>query len=211
MKIRLLLENLIIWNRKFHIYAGMFFLFFILFFSVSGLLLNHGSWEFTSFWKERRETKTETIVSLSSNRDSASLILQIMKQIKISGEISNVRLTPESLFFRVSKPGLIREVNVDMKSCLCVINEISFNLWGKIRTLHTFNGSDKEHPELRPNWFVTNTWRLAMDSVALGMIYLCISSWLMWYEIRKSYPAGMVIFVIGMVGAIFFVFILQLI
>ena len=200
-------ENIIFWNRRIHIYIGLFLFFFILLFSVSGLLLNHSQWKFASFWKERKETKTVTRVTIPSNRDSASLIQHLMKQLNMAGEISNVQLTPESIYFRVAKPGLIREINVDFKSCISVRKEIAFNWWGKIRNLHTFNGSDKEHPEFRPNWFVTNIWRLVMDSIAIGLIFLCISSWIMWYKVRKSYPAGLIVLVSGIAGAIFLIYI----
>ena len=159
MKSQSSVEKIISWNRRFHIYIGLFLLFFILLFSVSGLLLNHSQWEFASFWKERKETKTATQVTIPVNRDNASLIQHFMKQFNMSGEVSNVQLTPESIYFRVAKPGFIQEIKVDFISCISVRKEITFNWWGKIRNLHIFNGSDKEHPEFKPNWFVTNTWR----------------------------------------------------
>jgi hypothetical protein len=210
MKIKSSVENIFRWNRRLHIYTGLFLLFFILLFSFSGLLLNHGNWKFASFWDERKETKTESHVDIPAITDSLSLIQHILKQLKISGEISNVSLSPESIYFRVSKPGLIQEINVDLKSCISSSKEIAFNWWGKIRTLHTFNGSDKAHPEIKPNWLITNIWRLVMDLVATGLIFLSISSWVMWYELRKSYPAGLPVLALGGAVAIFFIFILQI-
>jgi hypothetical protein len=210
MKSRLSVEEIISWNRKFHIYIGLFFLFFILFFSISGLLLNHSRWEFTSFWKERKETKTETNLIIPANLDSASLVQNFKEQLNISGEISNVRLTAENIYFRAGKPGYMREINVDFKSSVCVSKVTAFNLWGKIRNLHTFNGSDKAHPEVQPNWLITNIWRLVMDLTAIALIFLSFSSWIMWYEVRKSYPAGIVVLVLGISGAIFFIFILRI-
>jgi len=210
MKILSSFEKIIYWNRKFHIYIGLFFLLFILFFSLSGLLLNHSQWKFASFWKERKETENTIHVTLPANRDSAALIQYFMKQFNMSGEISNVRLTDESIHFRVVKPGLMQEINADLKSGTGVRKEIVFNWWGKIRNLHTFNGSDKEHPEIRPNWFVTKIWRLVMDAVALGLIFLCISGWIMWYKIRKSYTYGLIVLLLGISGAIFFVFVMRM-
>ena len=32
------------WNRTFHFYLGLYFLFFLWLFSLSGLMLNHGQW-----------------------------------------------------------------------------------------------------------------------------------------------------------------------
>jgi uncharacterized protein len=198
------------WNRKFHIYIGLFLIFSILFFSFSGLILNHGRWEFTSFWKERKETKTEMQIAIPANRDSVSLIQYFKKQLNIAGEISNVKLTSERMNFRVVKPGEVSEINIDFRSSTCVSNVIKFNWWGKIRTLHTFNGSDKNRPAIRPNWIITNVWRLVMDTTAIGLIILCITGWIMWFGVRKKFPAGLLILALGFAGAIFFVFILKL-
>jgi hypothetical protein len=88
--------------------------------------------------------------------------------------------------------------------------KIVFNWWGKMRVLHTFNGSDKMDPGVRPNWPETRIWRLSMDVIALGLIFLCISSWIMWYEIRKNYSAGVIVLILGIAGAIFLIFLLRI-
>ena len=46
-------------NKKLHIYLGLFLVFFIWLFSLSGLILNHGNWKFASFWEERLENKID--------------------------------------------------------------------------------------------------------------------------------------------------------
>ena len=204
-------ENLIRWNRKLHILAGLFLLFFILLFSFSGLLLNHGQWKFASFWKERKEAEFDTLLPVPVTRDNSSLIGYYMKELNITGEISEVRSAPESISFRVARPGLIRNISADLKTGNCVIKEMEFNRWGKIRSLHTFNGSDKAHPEAKPNWSVTNIWRLTMDIVAAGLIFLCLSSWIMWYKVRKNYPAGTILLILGIIGGIVFVFLIKFI
>jgi uncharacterized protein len=210
MKSHLSVEIVSRWNRKFHIYTGLFLLFSILFFSFSGLVLNHGKWVFTSFWKERKETRTETSIMIPADHDSASLIQYFKKQLNITGEIINVKLNPENMNFRVVRPGYVREISIDFRSSACISKEIKFNWWGKIRNLHTFNGSDKDHPGIKPNWIITRVWRLVMDITATGLIILSISSWIMWYRVRKKYPAGLLILTVGFAGAIFIVFILKL-
>jgi hypothetical protein len=210
MKYYYLIENITYWNRKFHIYIGLFLVLFILFFSLSGLLLNNSQWKFASFWKERKETEIITPVTIPVNLDSVAMLQHFMKQLGILGEISNVRLTRETLNFRVVKPGTNQDIEVDFKKCIGVRKEMVFNWWGKMRILHTFNGSDKLNPEIQPNWTVTHIWRLTMDSVAIGLIFLCLSSWVMWYKIRESYSIGLLVLILGIAGAIFFIFILRI-
>jgi uncharacterized protein len=210
MKNQSSVETVSRWNRKFHIYTGLFLLFSTLFFSFSGLILNHGKWGFTSFWKERREIKTETQITIPANHESASLIHYFKKKLNLTGEITNVNLSPENMNFRVVRPGYMCEISIDFRTSVCVSKEIKFNWWGKMRSLHTFNGSDKVHPEIEPNWIITNVWRLSMDITAIGLIIICISSWIMWWGVRKKYPAGLFVLALGFAGAIFFIFILKL-
>lgn len=210
MKILAFIDSLIYWNRKLHIYIGLFLTLYILFFSLSGLLLNHSQWKFAGFWKERKETEIITPVLIPVNPDSSALPQQFMRQLNITGEISNVKITSEGISFRVVKPGTNRDIRVDFKKGISVSKEMVFNWWGKMRILHTFNGSDKTNPDVKPNWINTRIWRLTMDVVAIGLIFLCISSWIMWYKIRQSYYGAMIVIISGFAIAIFLVFLLCL-
>ena len=49
-----------VWNRKLHYYLGLYFLFFLWLFSLTGLMLNHQQW-FTDLY-ERRETSYDTAI-----------------------------------------------------------------------------------------------------------------------------------------------------
>lgn len=204
------LHELTSWNRKLHIYVGLFLLFFIWLFSLSGLILNHGNWEFTSFWDTRQETKTVTPITLDNSLDSAALLHNLVEQLKLTGEVSEVKLSSVSLDFRISSPGIIRELQVDFQSKTAEQKELRFNFWGKIRALHTFNGANKTHPENGPNWMATRIWRLAMDIIAIGFIFLCVSSWIMWYKIRKEYPWGPLALIAGFGTAVYFLFLLKM-
>jgi hypothetical protein len=203
-------DILIYWNRKLHIYIGLFLILFILLFSFSGLLFNHNDWEFASFWKERKEKEISIPVTIPVKLDSTILLQSFMKQLDISGEVNNVKLTGEKVSFRVYKPGIIHDITVNFTERRAFRKEMKYNFWGKIRTLHTFNGSNKAFPSAQPNWLITRIWRITMDLVATGLIFLCISSWIMWYKVRKNYSYGFLVLVSGIGIAMFFVFLLRL-
>lgn len=210
MKSKSLFKKTAYWNRKLHIHLGLFLLLFIWLFAFSGLLLNNSQWKFFSFWDEREETKTVTAITLPQQADSAAILQQVMQQLKLTGEVSNVKLTADSVDFKVSGPGRGHNLHVDFRKGICTQTQFHFNWWGKLRTLHTFNGIDKNNPDATPNWLITNIWRFSMDGIAVGLILLCISSWMMWYKIRKDYTWGPMILVIGFAGAIYFVFLLRM-
>jgi hypothetical protein len=144
-------------------------------------------------------------------RDSSALPQKLMEQLNISGEVSNIRLSHAGIGFRVTRPGTVQEISMDYNNGICVRKKMVFNWWGKLRTLHTFNGTDRMDPDVRPNWIITRIWRLTMDIVATGLLLLCLSSWIMWYKMRKNYSFGLIVLVTGAGTGIFFVFVLHLV
>jgi hypothetical protein len=180
-------------NRKLHIHLGLALLFFVWLFALTGLLLNHGDWKFASFWPERKETTTNFVMPPSLMRDLSERA--VMEFLNTSGEIQQPRRTDQTLEFRITSPGKVRDIAVDLTTGAGSEKRLTFNLWGKLRTMHTFNGMNKEYPVSPPNWWITNLWRFAMDVIALGLIVICLSSWMMWYKVRKEYALGYAILV----------------
>lgn len=192
-------------NRKLHIHLGLFLLLFIWLFSLSGLILNHGSWKFASFWDEREEASVDFTLPLSA-LTQPDVKSEVVKFLDIEGEVQGASSSSENLKFRIVAPGIVRDVNVDLKTGIGTIKVLKFNFWGKFRTLHTFNGIDKGNSSQSPNWLIANIWRYAMDAIALGLIIICISSWMMWYKIRKEYKFGLLALITGFAMVGYFVF-----
>jgi len=196
-------------NRKLHIHIGLFLVLFIWLFSLSGLLLNHGNWKFTSFWEQRKETKRVSSIKVHNGLDSLNMIKDIITQLKISGEVQNTQLNSDSVDFQISYPGHIKNVHVDLHRGICIEKDIQFNFWGKLRTLHTFNGANRQNEDAGPNWLITRIWKFSMDAIAVGLVIITISSWLMWYKIRSNYPFSALVFIAGFIIAIYFVILIR--
>ena len=205
----MLIKKITYTNRRLHIHIGLLLVLFIWLFSISGLLLNHGDWEFASFWEQRKQNKIITTIHIPSGLDSTQIVKSILLQLKISGEVNNVKMNADSVDFSVSYPGHVNNIHADFKKSICVQNQLSYNIWGKLRTLHTFNGANKNNTSTAPNWLLTRVWRFSMDGVAIGLIFLSVSSWIMWYKIRKEYTWGYFTLLAGLVLAIYFVLIIR--
>jgi hypothetical protein len=95
----MLIKNITYTNRRLHIHIGLFLVFFIWLFSISGLLLNHNDWKFASFWEERNLNKSVTPIDIPPGSDSMQIIKNMLFQLKISGEVNNVKLTADSIDF----------------------------------------------------------------------------------------------------------------
>lgn len=210
MRSRTLIKDFNFWSRKIHIHLGLFLLLFIWLFSFSGLLLNHSKWEISNFYEKRKQTESVTSIQIPAARDSVTVLSNITSQLKIAGEITNVKTWPDSLHFQASVPGLVRSFNVNLKTGSCTEKAMQYNWAGKIRTLHTFNGVDKKNANRQPNWIITRIWKLSMDGIAIGLLLLCISSWIMWYKIREKFRWGLMVLALGFAGAIYFVSVLSM-
>lgn len=133
----------------------------------------------------------------------------VMEKLEISGEVTNVKYSADAFDFRVGSPGVGRDLHVDLRSGTVSQKEYELNIWGKIRTLHTFNGVDKKNVDKQANWVITHVWRFAMDGIAIALIFLCVSSWIMWYKIRKEYRWSAAILIAGFLTSIYFVYLIK--
>ena len=75
------------WNRKLHYYAGLFLLFFLWLFAVTGLVLNHPTWNFAESWKNRKDTNYEREITAPGPEVKGDLgqAREILKQLGIEG------------------------------------------------------------------------------------------------------------------------------
>jgi len=205
-----MLKKFLTLNRKLHILFGLFILLFIWLFFLSGLIIHHSEWKFASFWEQRTEKKTAFIIAIGYLHDDPDMVYRVEALLKIVGEVSNLEVKDGSIDFRVHSPGIEREIHIDPHNGQGVMKEMKYNFWGKLRTLHTFNGMNKNIPSMTPNWFVTKLWRIIMDVTAILLIILCIGSWIMWYKVRKDYKWGYVLFGLGLAISGYYMFVLDL-
>src|SRR5689334_16409214 len=106
------------WNRKLHFYSGLFLLFFMLLFALSGLILNHPKWSFPESWNNRKETNyVRAITALAPEiKGDLGQAHEIMRQLGIEGEIlwTVPRTDPNQFVFQVRRPGHFFFLNADL-------------------------------------------------------------------------------------------------
>ena len=104
-------------NRKIHIHLGLGLLFFVWLFSVSGLILNHGTWKMTSFWEEREERNFDFKVSVAGLENQA-VVDAAVQHLSISGEVRIQNQTLDRLEFRIESPGVVNDIGIDLATGL---------------------------------------------------------------------------------------------
>jgi hypothetical protein len=189
------------WNRKLHFYFGLYFLFFLWLFAVSGLLLNHPAWTFHEHWKNRKETITEIPIKPPPPEAVGDLAQaqDIMRQLNITGDIlwTTPHTDPSVFIFQVRRPGHFFFINANWTKGVANVRYAKVNTWGLIKFLHVFTGNVADDPRNKPDWPLTYMWAYSMDAVAGGLIFMVFSSIYMWLKLPNKRLSGALALALG--------------
>jgi len=191
------------WNRKLHYYAGLFLLFFLWLFAVTGLVLNHPAWGFAESWSKRKDTNSEQVITALGPelRGDLAQAQAIMRQLDIVGEIlwTTPRTSPSQFDFQVRRPGHYYFVKADLAQNRVTLRHSEVNVWGVMKVLHVFSGVQLDDAHQSRDWALTWMWAFSMDAVAAGLIFMVLSSLYMWWERPERRKAGAVVLGLGTV------------
>ena len=197
----------LVWNRRVHYFLGLYLLFFTWLFVLTGLLLNHPRWQFAQFWPNRVQTTTEQPVNVPSTSPDAERARAVMRQLGIAGEIQWPASQPAAgpFAFQVNRPGLVVDVKVDMSSGRATVHRHELNTWGVMQVLHAFTGVRMGDTRNSRDWILTTVWAISMDAVAVGLIVMVASSYIMWYRLKPKRRGGAIALLLGCVACFVFV------
>lgn len=199
-------KNIKKWNRKIHIYLGLYLLFFIWLFGFSGLLLNH-HWEFTDFWENRKEIKYDKTVQISGEREQYALVHEIMYKLNLDGSIINPGFSNDSILlnFIIAKPGTRYDVQANLNDGKIMVTEAKFNNWGIMRSLHTLRNPTLKEQSERYQTAIASIWSVSIDIVSVGLIVICLGGWYIWLQVPgKRFYLGLVSIASGFILCVYF-------
>ena len=181
-----------IWNRKLHFYVGLYLLFFVWLFSVSGLIINHGTWPMAKFWESRRQEHFQKPLRPVAGSTDLDRARDVLSQLGLTGEIdwNGPALQDGKLVFRANRPGRLLEIRADLAGGSADIAQITVNGWGALHMMHTFSGVRAEDPKMTRDWIVTRIWVFSMDAVAAGLAFMVLSGCWVWFRSGRRRLAG---------------------
>lgn len=189
------------WNRKLHYYLGLYLLFFLWLFAVTGLILNHPTWSFAESWTKRSETNSKgAIRTLAPElRGDLAQAREIMGQLGIEGEIlwTSTRTNTDQFDFQVRRPGHFYFIRADLARNQFTLRHSRVNLWGVSKAMHVFSGVQLDDPRQSRDWVLTTVWAYSMDAIAAGLILVVLSSLYMWWELPQKRLLGGIAFGLG--------------
>ena len=192
------------WNKKIHIYLGLYLILFLWIFSISGLFLNHPKW----FGGQPQRTTVEKTVEMLESGDSLEKAHHLMGQLDLVGEaIFRGDQKPGQFAFLAMRPDERTFVVVDLETNLAKVTLVEGNVGQTLGNLHTFSGVRPiwgERESVR-DWLPTRIWSFSIDALAVGVILLVASSLYMGFRQRDKWKPVLVSLGLGIAVCAFFI------
>src|SRR5262245_6858244 len=195
------------WNRRLHYYLGLYFLFFLWLFSLTGLLLNHPRWSLSRIPNDPNP-EYERSIEPPAGRTDPVRASDVARQLRLKGEIDwpQPPPAPGRLDFNIAYPRRAAQVKVDLARNRATVREFDRSVWSALRISHTFSGWRYSAPGTRRDWLLTSMWVVAMDALAGGLLVMVFGSYYMWYRLKSNRTLGWIVLAAGFASCGLFVF-----
>ena len=188
------------WNRKVHMYLGLYMLLFLWLFSVSGLFMNHPMW----FGGQPNRTPIETEVVMPESGTRLEKAWDIMEQLDLRGEVYFLKEPAEGMFaFLSMRPNVRDFVTVTLETGATKISHVEAKhpKVSAMNQLHVFTGMLGERER---DWLPTKIWSFSMDALCVGVIVLVFSSLYMAWKLKANRVGALVSLTLGIIVFVYF-------
>jgi hypothetical protein len=209
--------------RTIHVYVTLFGLVLILFFAVTGFMLNHIEWfEMEQVRTVRRPLPTEKFANgklpepdesgEASDRDTLAVVEALRKEFGLSGEFTSLSFgleAPEDgtgddrkvIKVEFKRAGEITEAKIDRESGVATVTS-RYQGWLAVMTdLHRGNRGNRTG-EVK---FTGRVWMWAIDLTCVLLVVIALTGLILWWSLRGRGQWGGVLLLLGG-GAVFAVY-----
>jgi hypothetical protein len=188
-------------NRKVHYFLGLYLLFFIWLFALTGLILNHSALEFLRPKPVAVAASWEKELQQPLGNNTLADAKQVMRELGIAGEIQWLATpaTGDRFDFRVNRPGTNYDIKVDLKTSRAAVQRSHTDTWSIMRLLHTFTGVRATDAKNNRDWILTTIWALSMDAVAIGLLVTAATGAWIWFAAGSKRLPGFIALATGFI------------
>lgn len=184
------LADLTFWARKIHVYSAIPLTLAMVFFALTGFLLNHPYWQFGDAASNTQTlTPPEFVLSEANwesnyHQNALNLLLWLDKNQGVSAPESDVEWDDGVLILTLQGPGKHLLVELDIETKELVIEQRTHSLLGLLNNVHR-----GKH--------VSGHWRLLSDLSAILMFLFCVSGLVLMILNRVQRQTQLPIFLVG--------------
>ncbi len=196
--------------KDIHLHTGLFISPIIIIFSLSALVLNHSfidwqeDWQSWSFSVDDTVDKTVKFNIPNPDKTRMEYAKDILRQLEIKGEISNIFGDSLSMYIPVTKPGHRISIKADLTRGMAFIHSERTNFWNKLIWLHMMPGP--HNSSIRGNWVFTKLWGSLVDFSVICLFFSSITGIILWYYIKNERNIGIIALLIGLLSMASLVF-----
>ena len=183
------------WSRLIHIYLSMLGLLVILFFSITGIMLNHEEW--FGFAEPRiRKTEGTLPAALLLAPDKLGIVEKLRKDFGATGALDSFEVRDDELALVFKSPGRRTEATITRADGHAEVSIETHGFAGRFVELH-------RGTEAGP------AWRLVIDATAILLLLSSFTGLVLWLLVPKWRPLGIVALVVcaGVCAVVYLVFV----
>jgi hypothetical protein len=164
-------KSLLAFSRLIHVYVSMALLSLMIFFSITGITLNHPQW-FAEQEAEVKEVELIIAQNLLSLESQGSLIDFLVTERFIKGNKLSIEREDEELFISDKGPGRYLSLTIDLVSGEAFIEATDYGYWALLNDLHKGRNSG-------------DFWRFIIDLSAALMILFSLTGFILALAQRR--------------------------
>src|SRR3954466_5386329 len=172
---RLLLKS---WTRTIHIYVSMLGLLAVIFFSVTGIMLNHEEW--FGFEAPRIDHRTGTLpAAMTAEPDKLAIVEKLRKDFGATGFMDSFEIEEDRLHVVFKSPGRRTEATLQRADGQAEVELETHGFGGRLAELH--RGTDAGAGW---RWWV-------IDGTAVVLLITAMTGLMLWCLVPKWRPIGL--------------------
>lgn len=170
-------------NRTLHIYLTLLGLAGMIFFAVTGFMLNHDDW-FERGRPVTRAEKGQLPPSLFQPIDKLAVAEKLRSEFHITGGVVDFTIEQDEVRVTFKSPGRRTDASIDPATGAVDLTFETRGLIGRITDLH--KGADSG-----------NGWKLVIDAIAILITVGAVTGVLMWWHLPKRRRLGWAALLLG--------------
>lgn len=177
-------------SRWLHIYLSMVSFAVVLFFSVTGLTLNHPSWLGGEEQINTKDTGNLTVAWINNPDTNKIAKLEVVeflrKKHQLKGAVSEFRIDETEITVTLKGPAYAADAFIDRESGNYELSQIKMGVVALMNDLHKGRDSGKG-------------WSWIIDISAVFLIIVSLSGLILLLFIKKKRIAGLITAIIGLI------------
>jgi len=165
------------WARDFHIYLSLFGLVLLLFFAVTGFMMNHSDW-FNLDATQTRNYTAHLPLPLVQSQDKLAIVEHLRHDAAVTGFLDSYTVRGTSIFLTFKSPG--RQFDIEITAAT-----------GEAQITYEWHGLADRITELHRGIDAGPAWRLVIDATSILLISSIVTGVTLWLMIPKWRAYGL--------------------